>query len=146
MVVIMVDAGETVLVNPPYYKVNDERLCRSTQWVVSLNTALSPSSCVVIQEEEYNHTLGSLTPLILVPHPVRTPEVAVVRSSGRAVARSAKWMNGFSRPAWDPAHIVCGCTGTSAGLPCGFPSNRRLSRLERSCGRSVVATSSPVPA
>src|ERR1041385_4903145 len=90
--------GESTLI-----QVNDEGLCRSTQWVVSLNTALSPSSCVVIQEEEYNHTLGSLTPLILVPHPVRTPRVAVVRSSGRAVARSAKWMNGFSRPAWDPA-------------------------------------------
>src|SRR3954463_14489460 len=73
MVVIMVDAGETVLVNLPQYKVNDERLCRSTQWVVSLNTALSPSSCVVIQEEECNHTLGSLTPLDLVPHPVSNP-------------------------------------------------------------------------
>src|SRR3954470_24357306 len=36
-----VDESETVLVNPPKYKVNDERLCRSTQWVVSLNTALS---------------------------------------------------------------------------------------------------------
>src|ERR1041385_5293831 len=71
-------------------------MCRSTQWVGSLNTALSPSSCVVIQEEECNHTLGSLTPLNLVPHPVRTPEVAVVRSSGRVVARSAKWMNGYS--------------------------------------------------
>src|SRR4051812_10288426 len=101
-----VDECETMLVNLPYYKVNDERLCRSTQWVVSLNTALSMSSCVVIQEEEYNHTLGSLTPLILVLHPVRTPEVAVVRSSGRAATRSAKWMNGFSRPSWDPAHIV----------------------------------------
>ena len=68
-----VDEGETVLVNRPYYKVNDERLCRSTQWVVSLNTALSPSSCVVIQEEECNHTLGSQTPLDLVPHPVSNP-------------------------------------------------------------------------
>src|ERR1043165_3114054 len=76
--------------------MNDERLCRSTPWVVSLNTALSPSSCVVIQEEECNHTLGSLTPLILVPHLVRTPEVAVVRSSSRVVARSVKWMNGYS--------------------------------------------------
>src|SRR3954470_4408298 len=42
--------------------MNDERLCRSTQWVVSLNTALSPSSCVVIQEEEYYHMLGRRTP------------------------------------------------------------------------------------
>src|SRR3954470_11016753 len=48
-------------------------MCRSTQWVVSLNTALSPSSCVVIQEEECNHTLGSLTPLDLVPHLVSNP-------------------------------------------------------------------------
>ena len=50
-----VDEGEIVSVNPPKYKVNDERLCRSTQCVVSLNTALSPSSCVVIQEKECNH-------------------------------------------------------------------------------------------
>ena len=73
------DDGGNVLVNLPKYKVNDERLCRSTQWVVLLNTTLSLSSCVVIQEEECNHTLGSLTPLDLVPHPYRTPEVAVVR-------------------------------------------------------------------
>src|SRR4051812_49062508 len=63
-------------------------MCRSTQWVVSLNTALSPSSCVVIQDEEYNHTLGSLTPLNLLTHPFRCPDVAIVRSSGRSVA----WM------------------------------------------------------
>src|SRR3954466_6264626 len=56
------DAGGKVLVNLPYYKVNDERLCRSTQWVVSLNTALSLSSCVVIQEKEYYHMLGRWTP------------------------------------------------------------------------------------
>ena len=65
-----VDEGETVSVNPPEYKVNNERVCRSTQWVVSLNTALSLSSCVVIQEEECNHTLGSLTPLNLLTHPL----------------------------------------------------------------------------
>ena len=49
MVVIMMlmveSVGESTL-----NKVNDERLCRSTQWVVSLDTALSPSSCVVIQD------------------------------------------------------------------------------------------------
>src|SRR3954469_19226452 len=53
-------------------------LCRSTQWVVSLNTALSPSYCVVIQEEECNHTLGSLTPLNLLTHPLRCPDIPVV--------------------------------------------------------------------
>src|SRR3954470_16198404 len=46
-------------------------MSRSTQWVVSLNTALSLSSCVVIQEEGCNHTLGSLTPLNLLTHPLR---------------------------------------------------------------------------
>src|SRR4051812_4679026 len=45
-------------------------MCTSTQWVVSLTTALSPSSCMVIQDKEYNHTLGSLTPLGLVPQSV----------------------------------------------------------------------------
>ena len=49
---LMVDGN--VLVNLTK-KLNDERLCRSTQWVVSLNTALSPSSCVLIQEKEYFH-------------------------------------------------------------------------------------------
>src|SRR3954470_9732394 len=62
--------------------VNNESLCRSTQWVFSLNTALSPSYCVVIQEEECNHTLGSLTPLNLLTHPLRCPNVAVVRIFG----------------------------------------------------------------
>src|SRR3954464_3787728 len=81
-----VDEGETVLVNLPEYKVNDERLCRSTQWVVSLNTALSTSSCMVIQDEECNHTLGSLTPLNLLTHPFRCRDVALVRSSGKFVA------------------------------------------------------------
>src|SRR4051812_24048940 len=80
-----VDGGK-VLVNLPYYKVNDERLCRTTQWVVLLNTALSPSSCVVIQDKEYNHTLGSLTPLNLLTHPFRCPDVAVVWISGKFVA------------------------------------------------------------
>ena len=75
-----VDEGETGSVNLPYYKVNDERLCRSTQWVVSLNTALSPSSCMVIRDKEYNHTLGSLTPLDLVTHP--DPSPGVTPSSG----------------------------------------------------------------
>ena len=45
-----VNDGGNVLVNLPLTKVNNERLCRSTQWVVSLNIALSPSSCVVIQD------------------------------------------------------------------------------------------------
>src|SRR4051812_18303022 len=49
----------------------------STLWVVSLNTTLSPSPCVVIQEEECNHTLGSLTPLDLVPHPVSNPRSCI---------------------------------------------------------------------
>ena len=74
-----VDEGETV-------SVNYERLCRSTQWVVSLNTALSPSSCVVIQEEECNHTLGSLTPLNLLTHPLRCLDVVVVRIFGKLVS------------------------------------------------------------
>src|SRR3954467_1082219 len=65
--------------------MNDERMCRSTQWVVSLNTALSLSSCVVIQEEECDHTLGSLTPLSLLTHPLRCSNVAVVRISGSQV-------------------------------------------------------------
>src|SRR3954462_1380712 len=102
MVVIMVDAGETVLVNPPEYKVNDERLCRSTQWVVSLNTALSPSSCVVIQEEECNHTMGSLTPLSLLTHPFRCPDVAVVRFSGKFVAWKPSERTAQPRPAFAP--------------------------------------------
>src|SRR3954468_2425812 len=78
--------GGKVLVNLPSYKVNDERLCRSTQWVVSLNTPLSTSSCVVIQEEECNHKLRSLTPLNLLTHPLRCPDVAVVRISSKLVA------------------------------------------------------------
>src|SRR3954464_10292167 len=49
------------------------RGCVGVHSGLSLNTALSSSSCVVIQEEEYNHTLGSLTPLDLVPHPVSNP-------------------------------------------------------------------------
>src|SRR4051812_11253499 len=92
----------TVSVNPSYYKVNDERLCRSTQWVVSLNTALSPSSFVVIQDEEYNHTLGSLTPLDLLTHPFRCPDVAVVRSSGRFVAWLLSEKTAQPRPAYAP--------------------------------------------
>src|SRR4051812_11956974 len=100
-----VDGGK-VLVNLPYYKVNDERLCRSTQWVVSLNTALSPSSYMVIQDKECNHTLGSLTPLDLVPHPISNPrsrislQVLVGLWHGLRSGRTA------TQTAWDPAHIV----------------------------------------
>src|SRR3954465_4464293 len=94
--------GGKVLVNLPKYKVNDERLCRSTQWVVSLNTALSPSSCVVIQDEEDNHTLGSLTPLSLLTHPFRCPDVAVVRSSDRFVAWLLSGRTDQPRPAYAP--------------------------------------------
>src|ERR1041385_4371752 len=97
-----VDEGEIVLLNLPYYKVNDERLCRSTQWVVSLNTALSPSSCVVIQDEEYNHTLGSLNPLSLLTHPLRCPDVAIVRTSGRFVAWLLSERTAYPRPAYAP--------------------------------------------
>ena len=50
-------------------KVNDERLC-STQWVVSLNVALSPSSCVVIQDKEYYHMLGKQIPA----QPINSPQ------------------------------------------------------------------------
>src|ERR1041385_8736864 len=96
------DDGRKVLVNRPKYKVNDERLCRSTRWVVSLNTALSPSSCVVIQDEEYNHTLGSLTPLNLLTHPFRCPDVAIVRSSGRFVAWLLSERTAHPRPAYAP--------------------------------------------
>src|SRR3954464_3037395 len=97
-----VEESITVLVNLPSYKVNDERLCRSTRWVVSLNTALSPSSCVVIQDEEYNHTLGSLTPLNLLTHPFRCPDVAIVRSSGRFVAWLLSERTAQPRPAYAP--------------------------------------------
>src|SRR3954466_4137625 len=96
------DAGGKVLVNLPYYKVNDERLCRSTRWVVSLNTALSLSSCVVIQDEDYNHTLGSLTPLNLLTHPFRCPDVAIVRSSGRSLAWMLSESTAHPRPAYAP--------------------------------------------
>src|ERR1041385_8181009 len=75
-------------------------MCRSTQRVVSLSTALSPSSCVVIRNKEYNHTLGSLTPLNLLTHPFRCPDVAVVRSSGRFVARLLSERTAQPRPAY----------------------------------------------
>ena len=55
MVVIMLMVDERCVGELDLNKVNDERLCRSTQWVVSLNTALSLSSCVVIQDKEYYH-------------------------------------------------------------------------------------------
>src|SRR4051812_30653832 len=69
---------------------------------VSLNTALSPCSCVVIQDEEYNHTLGSLTPLDLLTHPIRCPDVAIVRSSGRFVVWLLSERTAQPRPAYAP--------------------------------------------
>src|ERR1041385_2107671 len=91
-------------------------MCRSTQWVVSLNTALSPSSCVVIQDEEYNQTLGSLTPLDLLTHPFRCPDVAIVQSSGRFVAWLLSERTDQPRPAYAPrTHIW-----VHFGKPAGF--------------------------
>src|SRR3954464_15156460 len=97
-----VEESITVLVNLPSYKVNDERLCRSTQWVVSLNTALSTSSSVVIQEEECNHTLGSLTPLNLLTHHLRCPDVAVIWISGKLVAWYPSEITAHPRPDFAP--------------------------------------------
>src|SRR4051812_13349312 len=102
-------------------KVNDERLCRSTQWVVSLNTALSPSSCVVIQEEKCNHTLGPLTPLNLLTHPLRCPDVAAVRISGKLVA-------------WYPSER------TTHPRPAFAPHTHRLGPLQKPAGLMIVVT------
>src|ERR1043165_6515480 len=113
-------------------------MCRSTQWVVSLNTALSPSSCVVIQEQECNHTLGSLTPLNLVPHPVSNPrsrsssQVLVGLWHGLQSGRAAT-QTGLG-PYTHRLRLYWNLGRTSIWIP----SNRRLSGLERSCEQSVV--------
>src|ERR1041385_9510799 len=62
----------------------------------------SMSSCVVIQDEEYNHTLSSLTPLSLLTHPLRCPDVAIVQSSGRFVAWLPSERTAHPRPASAP--------------------------------------------
>src|SRR3954468_5061 len=77
-----IDSYRIVEPNP----LHDLSFVHSSKQTIIQSTALSPGSCVVIQEEECNHTLGSLTPLSLLTHPFRCPDVAVVRISSKFVA------------------------------------------------------------